>query len=90
MSWPPSGEYKSYEEIPNSLLETQGERYNQLFESYEDLDDKISNVTFWGIADNHTWLDDRVSDVEGGPCKDAPFVFDPDYNVKPAYWEIMD
>ncbi|UOR11429.1 endo-1,4-beta-xylanase [Halobacillus amylolyticus] len=88
--WPPSGKYKSYEEIPDWVLEAQGERYNNLFELYEDLDDKISNVTFWGIADNHTWLDDRVSDVEGGPGKDAPFVFDPNYNVKPAYWEIID
>jgi endo-1,4-beta-xylanase len=72
------------------------------------LGDKISNVTFWGIADNHTWLNDRADvyyDAEGNVVtnanatyarvesrsgKDAPFVFDPEYNVKPAYWAIID
>ncbi|WP_369806430.1 endo-1,4-beta-xylanase [Geobacillus sp. WSUCF-018B] len=72
------------------------------------LSDKISNVTFWGIADNHTWLDSRAdvyydangnvvvdpnapyAKVEKGKGKDAPFVFGPDYKVKPAYWAIID
>lgn len=85
--WPPSGEWKSYDEIPASVLQTQAKRYDELFKMFEELDGKISNVTFWGVADNHTWLDDRVSNVGG---KDAPFIFDPNYNVKPAYWGIMD
>ncbi|MBM7553063.1 endo-1,4-beta-xylanase [Thalassobacillus pellis] len=89
--WPPSGEYNTYEEIPDEVLQAQGERYDQLFELYEELDDQISSVTFWGIADNHTWLDDRASEhSDDGLGKDAPFVFDPDYQVKPAYWKIMD
>lgn len=89
--WPPSGEYNTYDEIPAIVLEAQAQRYDELFKLYEELDDKISNVTFWGIADNHTWLNDRAAQYsDDGIGIDAPFVFDENYNVKPAYWAIMD
>ncbi len=89
--WPPTPAFADYDEIlASGRLLDQAERYNQLFELYEELDDKISNVTFWGIADDHTWLDDRAEDYNNGVGKDAPFVFDPDFNVKPSYWEMMD
>ncbi|MGP4105844.1 endo-1,4-beta-xylanase [Virgibacillus sp. L01] len=89
--WPPTPAFADYNEIlASGRLLDQAERYNQLFELYEELDDKISNVTFWGIADDHTWLDDRAEDYNNGVGKDAPFVFEPDFNVKPSYWAMMD
>jgi endo-1,4-beta-xylanase len=88
--WPPKPAFPTYNDIPAATLQAQAERYDALFQLYEKLGDKISNVTFWGIADNHTWLDDRAKEYNNGIGKDAPFVFDPDYNVKPAYWSIMD
>lgn len=88
--WPPKPAYESYNAIPQEKLQAQAVRYDALFELYEKLDKKISSVTFWGIADNHTWLDDRAEQYNNGVGKDAPFVFDPYYNVKPAYWVIMD
>ncbi|AQQ54855.1 endo-1,4-beta-xylanase [Planococcus lenghuensis] len=88
--WPPDNAYPTYDAIPDSEFERQAVRYDQLFELYEGLDDKISSVTFWGIADNHTWLDDRAAHYSGGEGKDAPFVFDVDYNTKPAFWAIID
>lgn len=89
--WPPTPAFANYDEIVESgRLYNQAERYDQLFELYRDLDDKITNVTFWGIADDHTWLDDRAEEYNEGVGKDAPFVFDPDFNVKPSYWEMMD
>lgn len=88
--WPPRPAYPTYEEIPDSEFERQAVRYNALFELYEKLDNKISNITFWGIADNHTWLNDRAEQYNDGIGKDAPFVFDPDYNVKPSYDAIID
>ncbi|UFT98739.1 endo-1,4-beta-xylanase [Radiobacillus kanasensis] len=87
--YPPSGEYKSYEEIPQEILNLQGQRYEELFDLFEEMDDQISNVTLWGVADDKTWLDDRFDDQEV-PGKDAPMPFDPYYNVKPAYWGIVD
>ncbi|SDJ25107.1 endo-1,4-beta-xylanase [Salimicrobium halophilum] len=89
--WPPSGEYNTYEEIPEEVLEAQADKYDELFRLYEEMDTSISNVTFWGIADNHTWLDDRASEYsDDGIGKDAPFVFSDRYTTKPAYWAIMD
>ncbi|WP_053219999.1 endo-1,4-beta-xylanase [Virgibacillus senegalensis] len=88
--WPPTPAYATYNAIPDSVFYTQAQRYDDLFALYEKLDDKISNVTFWGIADDHTWLDDRAEEYNDGVGKDAPFVFDTEYNVKPAYWSIMD
>lgn len=88
--WPPKPAYKTYGEIPAEVFKTQAERYDALFKLYEKLDDKISNVTLWGITDNHTWLDDRAEEYNDGVGKDAPFVFDPNYKVKPAYWAIID
>lgn len=88
--WPPRPAYPTYDAIPAEVFQNQADRYDALFKLYERLDDKISNVTFWGITDNHTWLDDRAEQFNDGVGKDAPFVFDPDYNVKPAYWSIID
>ncbi|WP_226642948.1 endo-1,4-beta-xylanase [Mesobacillus subterraneus] len=88
--WPPRPAYPTYDEIPAFEFERQAERYDQLFELYERLGDKISSVTFWGVADNHTWLNDRAEQYNGGVGVDAPFVFDTEYNAKPAYWAIID
>ncbi len=90
--WPPTPAYKIYGEIPAYEFERQAVRYNDLFNLYEHADfvDKISSVTFWGIADNHTWLNDRARQFNNGVGVDAPFVFDVDYKGKPAYDAIMD
>lgn len=88
--WPPRPAYPTYDAIPDSEFARQAVRYDQLFQLYERLGDKISNVTFWGIADNHTWLNDRAEQYNNGVGVDAPFVFDNEYNVKPAYTAIMD
>ena len=88
--WPPNNAYPTYEEIPADLYEAQAERFDQIFKLYEGLGADLSSVTFWGIADNHTWLDDRARQYSGGVGVDAPFVFDQDYRVKPSFWRIID
>lgn len=77
----------SYQVVPHELLAEQGYRYKELFEELKRLGEKgyISNVTFWGIADDHSWLHNRPI-----PRRDAPFVFDEQFQAKPAYWGIVD
>ncbi|WP_421378217.1 endo-1,4-beta-xylanase [Bacillus salacetis] len=88
--WPPKDAFETYDAITEDVLQTQADRYDRLFQLYERLGDKISSVTFWGVADNHTWLNDRAEQYNDGVGVDAPFVFDNEYNTKPAYWAIID
>ncbi|WP_169085705.1 endo-1,4-beta-xylanase [Paenibacillus sp. PL91] len=85
----------AYQDVPQELLAKQGYRYKELFDELKRLDDTgrtadnpegwISNVTFWGIADDHTWLHNRPVTRQ-----DAPFAFDKNYQAKPAYWGMVD
>lgn len=76
---------ESYPKVPQELLVRQGYRYKELFDEFRALKDYISNVTFWGIADNHSWLHNRPI-----PRQDAPFAFDEEFQAKPAYWGMVD
>jgi endo-1,4-beta-xylanase len=75
----------TYEVIPDAVLLKQGYRYRDLFNAFRQLQGKISSVTFWGKADDHTWLSyypiTRL---------DAPLLFDDRLQAKPAYWGIVD
>ncbi|TYQ18353.1 UNVERIFIED_CONTAM: endo-1,4-beta-xylanase [Acetivibrio alkalicellulosi] len=84
------------DEIPEVILARQGYRYKELFEELVRLNEEgkeqgnpngwISNVTLWGIADDHTWLHNR-----GGLTRqDAPFPFDRQHQAKPAYWGMYE
>ncbi len=71
--------------IPPAVLAEQGWLYAQYFEAFRHLRRKLSAVTFWGIADDNTWLD-------GFPVArtDYPLPFDMGLQAKPAYWGIVD
>lgn len=71
--------------IPPSVLAEQGWLYKQYFDAFRHLAGKISAVTFWGMADDDTWLD-------GFPVTrtDYPLPFDMQLQAKPAYWGIVD
>jgi endo-1,4-beta-xylanase len=85
----------AYTVVPEGLLVEQGQRYKELFQALKSLDMEgkaagvqdgwISNVTLWGIADDHTWLHNRPV-----ARQDAPFPFDKNYRAKPAYWGMVD
>ncbi|QLE02212.1 endo-1,4-beta-xylanase [Galbibacter sp. BG1] len=62
------------------------EKYKEVFELLRAKKDKITGVTFWGVADNKTWLSNYV--VKGRT--DYPLLFDKDYNPKKAFYSIMD
>lgn len=66
------------------MLKLQAEKYQQIFEVYREYKDIIRGVTFWGIADDYTWLDDYPVKER----KDWPLLFDEQKNPKPAFYAI--
>lgn len=68
------------------MLELQRGRYEQFFTILRSYKDVIDNVTFWGVADDVTWLDDFP--VRGR--KNWPFVFDVDHQPKASFWSLTD
>ena len=71
--------------IPPSVLAEQGWLYKHYFEAFRASSGKLNAVTFWGMADDDTWLD-------GFPVTrtDYPLPFDMNLQAKPAYWGIVD
>jgi endo-1,4-beta-xylanase len=75
----------SYKTIPGEALLRQGLRYRDFFDAFRALRGKITGVTFWGVADDHTWLS-RFPVVR----LDRPLLFDENLEAKPAFWGIVD
>ncbi|WP_055105671.1 endo-1,4-beta-xylanase [Paenibacillus ihumii] len=73
-------------EAPAKLIELQAQRYEQMFRLLKEYKDVISAVTFWGAADDYTWLDDFP--VRGR--KNWPFLFDGQHQPKPAYYRVAE
>ena len=77
------GPVVDYFDIPSNLLVQQGYRYRTFFAAFKELQGKISSVTFWGKADDHTWL------ASAGRTN-APLLFDQSLKKKHAYWGVVD
>jgi endo-1,4-beta-xylanase len=66
------------------MLELQAERYESIFRLLHEYKEHISAVTFWGAADDYTWLDNfPVRDR-----KNWPFLFDESHRPKEAYQRV--
>lgn len=76
---------QSYDEAPEDLLIKQGHRYKELFELFKKYSDVITSVTFWGMADDHTWL--LTWPVQRN---NWPLLFDENLKAKYAYWGLVD
>lgn len=72
-------------ELSAELEDELAARYREFFEMFRRNADKIKNVTFWGIADDNTWLSEFTS---GRP--DHPLLFDRQLRPKKAFDAIMD
>jgi endo-1,4-beta-xylanase len=77
------GPVVNYEDIPADRLVRQAFRYRDFFQSFRYLAGKISSVTFWGQADDHTWL------TSAGRVN-APLLFDTSLQHKLAYLAVVD
>tara|TARA_R110002051_G_scaffold87713_4_gene154483 strand:+ start:24661 stop:25788 length:1128 start_codon:yes stop_codon:yes gene_type:complete len=71
--------------LPDSIQNKLAKRYNDIFKLFLKYQDKISRVTFWGLSDNQSWLNDWP--IKGRT--NYPLLFDRDYNPKRAYDSII-
>lgn len=67
------------------MLSLQAERYETVFRIFREYREVITGVTFWGAADDYTWLDDFP--VKGR--KNWPFLFDEAHRPKPAFARVI-
>jgi endo-1,4-beta-xylanase len=80
------GDVGSLPGLPPELGRLQAARYGALFRVFREqaVAGRLQGVTFWGIADDHTWLD--TFPVKGR--KDWPLLFDERHQPKPAFWSV--
>lgn len=68
--------------VSQHLLNRQASTAASIIRHYLELPDTLKyGVTFWGVADPHTWLNSRYG------VKDYPLLFDDHYQAKPMYME---
>lgn len=60
--------------------------YKRYFDVFRNFKDNLTGVTFWGVADDYTWLDNFP--VTGR--KNWPLLFDENLDPKPAYFAVID
>ena len=75
--------FTAYEDIPLDRFVKQAFKYRDFFQAFRYLADRISSVTLWGQADDHTWLTSSAR-------VNAPLLFDTDLKHKLAYTAVMD
>lgn len=72
-------------ELPDSVQTTLAQKYEELFKVFLKHHDKIDRITFWGVADGHSWLN-------GWPVRgrtNYPLLFDRNFEPKKAYQAVM-
>ena len=71
--------------VPQSIIAEQGWYLEKLFKGLRRLKGKLNAFTFWGFADDNTWLDSfPITRL------DEPLPFDTRLQAKPAYFGIVD
>lgn len=71
--------------LPDSIQVKLATRYQDIFKLFLKHQDKISRVTFWGVSDSQTWLNDWP--INGR--SNYPLLFDRALHPKPAYDSII-
>ncbi|WP_308991269.1 endo-1,4-beta-xylanase [Mariniflexile litorale] len=71
--------------LPDSIQTKLANRYQDIFKLFLKHQDKISRVTFWGVNDGQSWLNDWP--IEGRT--NYPLLFDREFKPKQAYDSII-
>ena len=77
-----AGAASSADALPADQQQALAQRYADIFKIFMKHRDKIDRVTFWGVHDGHSWLNDR------GP-KNHPLLFDRQLQPKPAFAAVL-
>lgn len=73
-------------DLPEFLSIKLAKRYQDIFNLFVKHKDKISRVTFWGVSDKHSWLNDWP--IKGRT--NYPLLFDKNYQTKQAYKSLIE
>jgi endo-1,4-beta-xylanase len=73
-------------DLPDSMQQKLAAAYAKLFNLFLKHKDNISRVTFWGVNDGHSWLNNFP--VPGRT--DYPLLFDRQYNPKTAFYKVIE
>ena len=72
--------------LPDSMQVKLTKGYEDLFRLFLKHNDKISRVTFWGVNDGQSWLNDWP--IRGRT--NYPLLFDRQFKPKPAFYRIVE
>ncbi len=82
-----SPEWNPYAQgIPAETEQALLKRYGELMKLFQKHGDKVSRVTFWGLHDGRSWLNNWP--VRGRT--NYPLLFDREKRLKPGFWEYFD
>ena len=73
-------------DLPEFLSIKLAKRYQDIFNLFVKHKDKISRVTFWGVSDKHSWLNDWP--IKGRT--NYPLLFDKNHQTKQAYNSLIE
>lgn len=72
--------------LPDSVRDQQAQSYADLFRLFLQYKESISRVTFWGVNDGQSWLNDWP--IRGRT--NYPLLFDRQFRPKPAYDKLIE
>lgn len=72
--------------LPDSVQVQLAKRYEDIFKLFLKHQDKISRVTFWGVTDKSSWLNNWP--IKGR--MNYPLLFNRNYQFKKAYQSVLD
>jgi endo-1,4-beta-xylanase len=73
------------EGLPDSVQVQLAQRYQDLFKLFTEYSDQIERVTFWGVQDGHSWLNNWP--IKGRT--NYPLLFDRNFDQKEAYHSVL-
>ena len=71
--------------LPDSMQAKITKGYEDLFRLFLKYKDKVSRITFWGVNDGQSWLNNWP--IRGRT--NYPLLFDRDFKPKPAYYKVI-